>query len=191
MRRPRVVESTVAWSRRAGPFAVATLAVGFLVVMAVSGRVRESGQFVRFAAVGVLADPPARIDRVELGTASRRWIFRRAPGGWLTESDSRPVPAALATHLEDALKFLHVSGPIRVLERAEWSEHGLGEFGLDPPAYSAVLFREGRPVLRVAFGSENPQKVLQYVRVDGREQVLVMSRSMGREWEDVVAEATR
>ena len=191
MRRARVVESAVAWSRRAVPFAVATLAVGFLVAMALSGRVRESGQFVRFAPVGVLVDSPGRIDRVELAAASRRWVFRRSPGGWLTESDSQPVPAAVATHLEDALKFLHVSGPIRVLERAEWSERGLREFGLDPPAYSAVLFREGRPVLRVAFGSENPQKVLQYVRVDERAQVLVMSRSMGREWEDVVAEATR
>ena len=191
MRRARVVESTVVWPRRAGPFALATLAIGFLIAMAMSGRVRESGQFVRFAPAGVLPDPPAAIDRVELGAASRSWVFRRSPGGWRTEADARPVPLALATHLDGALKFLHVSGPIRVLERAEWSEHGLGEFGLDPPAYFATLFRDGRPVLRVAFGSENPQRVLQYLRVDGREQVFVMSRSMGREWEDVLAEATR
>lgn len=186
-----MVESTLAWARRTGPFAAAALAVGFLVAMALSGRVRESGQFVRFTPAGVLADPPGRIDRVELGAASGRWVFRRSPDGWRTEIDARPVPATLATHLDDALKFLHVTGPIRVLERAEWSEHGLGEFGLDPPAYSAALFRDGRPVLRVAFGSENPQKVLQYVRVQGREQVFVMSRSMGREWEDALAEAAR
>ena len=185
------MESTVVPPRRAGEIAVAALAVGFLVAMALSGRVRESGQFVRFAAAGVLADPPARIDRVEVRTGSHRRVFRRSPDGWRTETDARPVPAALATHLEDALKFLHVSAPIRILERAEWSEHGLGEFGLDPPAYSAALFRDGRPVLGVAFGAENPQKVLQYVRVEGREQVFVMSRSMGREWEQVVAEAQR
>ena len=185
------MESTVVRLRRAGAFAVAALAVGFLVAMALSGRVRDSGQFVRFAPAGVLPDPPTRIDRVEVGTASQRRAFRRSPHGWLTETDARPVPPALATHLEDALKFLHASGPIRILERTEWSEHGLGEFGLDPPAYSAALFRDGRPILGVAFGSENPQKVLQYVRVEGRDQIFVMSRSMGREWEQVLTEAAR
>jgi len=188
------VESPVVRSgpaRRLGGLVVAALAASFLVVMALSGRVRDSGQFVRFEAAGVLAEPPARIERVELSASSRRWAFRRAAGGWQLEPDGRPASASLATHLEDSLKFLHASAPIRILERAEWSEQGLREFGLDPPAYSAVLYRDARPVIGVAFGAENPQKMLQYVRVEGREQIFVMSRSMGREWEQVLSQAGR
>jgi hypothetical protein len=177
--------------RRLGRLVAATLAAGFLVAMALSGRVRDSGQFVRFSPAGVLTSAPTEIDRVEVNGTGRRWVFTRAAAGWRMEPDTRPVPPAVASHLDDALKFLHASGPIRVLEQREWSEHGLREFGLDPPLYSAALFRDRRQVLAVAFGSENPQKVLQYMRVDGRDQILVMSRSMGREWEQVLSEAGR
>lgn len=107
------------------------------------------------------------------------------------EPGLRPVPRSLATHLEDSIKFMHVSAPIRVLERAEWAEQGLREFGLDPPVYSAALFQDGRRLLAVGFGSPNPQKVLQYMRVEGREQIYVMSRFIGEEWEQVLAEVGR
>ena len=95
------------------------------------------------------------------------------------------------THLEDSIKFMHVSPPIRVLERTEWTEHGLQEFGLSPPAYTAVLFGSGRPLLAASFGSPNPQRVLQYMRVEGRDPIYVMSRFVGEEWEQVLAEAGR
>ena len=159
--------------------------------MALSGRARESGQFVRFAPAGVLTSAPVEIDRVELSTCVRGWAFERTATGWRLVPDARPVAGPLATHLEDGLKFLHASGPIRVLERAEWSEQGLREFGLDPPAYTVRLFHDGRAVLAVAFGAENPQKVLQYMRVAGRDPILVMSRSLGRQWEQVLSEAAR
>jgi hypothetical protein len=170
---------------------LAALAVGFLVVMARSGHVRESGQFVRFAAAGVMPVPPAQIDRVELATASRRWVFKRAAGTWRMEPEARPVTGTLASRLDDSVKFMHVSAPVRVLEPAEWAPQGLREFGLEPPAYSASLFEDGRRVLAVSFGSPNPQQVLQYMRVEGREQIFVMSRFVGQEWEHVVTEATR
>ncbi len=168
----------------------ALLALAFLVVMALSGRVRDSGQLVRFVAAGVLTETPGRIDRVEV-TGRGRWVFTRAAGAWHAEPGARAVSPALATHLDDSIKFLHASAPIRVMERREWSEQGLREFGLDPPAYSAALFQGERRVLAVDFGSPNPQQVLQYMRIDGREPVYVMSRFIGQEWEQVLAEAGR
>jgi hypothetical protein len=165
--------------------------VGFLAVMALSGRGRDSGQLVRFVPAGVLAEVPARVDRIELAAPARRWVFRRTAGEWQMEPGSHPVPRSIATHLEDSIKFLHVSAPVRVMERTEWAAQGLGEFGLDPPAYSASLFQEGRRLLAVAFGSPNPQKVLQYMRIEGRDQIFVMSRFVGQEWEQVLAEVGR
>ncbi len=158
--------------------------------MTMSGHVRESGQFVRFVAAGVLAEAPAQVTRIELMDNGRRWVFtRNAEGGWRRDADQRPVLPPLATHLEDALKFLHASAPVRVLERQEWAEHGLGEFGLDRPALSAVLLKDGRRLLAMHFGSINPQKVLQYMRIDGQDDVYVMSRFVGEEWERALAEA--
>ena len=51
---------------------------------------------------------------------------------------------------------------IRVLSRQERSEQGDREFGLNQPAVAATLFEKDRPALAMAFGSTNPQKVLQY-----------------------------
>jgi hypothetical protein len=101
------------------------------------------------------------------------------------------VPRSLATHLDDSVKFLHVSAPIRVMPRSEWAEHGLREFGLEPPAYSIVLFQSGQRLLAADFGAPNPQKVLQYMRLQDGDELYVMSRFIGQEWEQALAEARR
>ena len=85
---------------------------------------------------------------------------------------------------------MHVAPPVRVMARAEWAPAGLGEFGLDPPRYTATLYRGERRVLSAWFGGSNPQEVLQYMKVDGRDEVYLMSRFVGQEWEQVVREAT-
>jgi hypothetical protein len=185
------VASTVTRAQRLLGVGGAVLTVGFLVVMALSGQVRESGQFVRFVAAGVLAETPGQVDRIELTARDRRWVFRRTAQGWRTQPDWRAVPRSLATHLDDSIKFMHVSAPIRVLERSEWAEQGMREFGLDPPAYVATLFHGERRLLAAGFGSPNPQKVLQYMRIDGRDKVYVMSRFIGEEWEQALAEVRR
>lgn len=136
----------------------ALLALAFLAAMALSGQIRESGQFVRFVPAGVLRQPPAQVDRVEVSAGTSRWAFTRADGQWRAEPRAEPVPRPLATHLDDSIKFLHVSAPIRVMPREEWGEHGLAEFGLEPPAYSVAVFHNGRRLLAVDFGSPNPRR---------------------------------
>ena len=93
-------------------------------------------------------------------------------------------------YLDDSIKFMHVSAPIRVMERAEWSPIGLREFGLDPPGYTATLYRRGTAVLFAEFGAPNPQKVLQYMKLGGSDQVFLMSRFIGEEWEKALREAS-
>ena len=156
--------------------------------MVVSGHLRESKQFVKFAPGGVMPEAPREIDRVEMTTSAGRWVFVRAPDGWRAPLDGRPAPPSLASHLDDSIKFMHVSAPIRVMERAEWSPIGLREFGLDPPGYTATLYRRGTAVLAAEFGAPNPQKVLQYMKLGGRDQVYLMSRFIGEEWEQAIRE---
>jgi hypothetical protein len=185
-----MVAAAIGRSRRLLPAAAALLAVGILTAMVVSGHLRESPQFVRFVPAGVMPDAPAEIDQVELGTATALRAFVRASDGWRAAPDGPPLPASLTASLDDSIKFMHVSAPIRVMEPAEWASVGLREFGLDPPRYTATLYRHGRRVVRAEFGAPNPQQVLQYVRLEGRDQLYLMPRFVGEEWEKALRAAT-
>jgi hypothetical protein len=167
----------------------ALLALGALAAMVVSGQLRESKQFVKFTPAGVMSEQPAEIDRVDVRTTAGRWRFVRAADGW--REGARPLPSARAAHLDASLKFMHVSAPVRVMEPAEWSPVGLREFGLDPPGFVATLYRGETLVLEAAFGAPNPQQVLQYMRLAGHDQVYLMSRFIGAEWEQLLRDATR
>lgn len=183
------MEAAIGRARRLLPAVGALLAVGLLAAMVVSGQLRESKQLVRFAPAGVMPDAPAEIDQVELRTATALRVFVRGPDGWRGSPDGHPLPSSLTASLDDSIKFMHVSAPIRVMERAEWAPAGLREFGLEPPRYTATLYRHGRAVLRAGFGAPNPQKVLQYVKLEGRDQLYLMPRFIGEEWEKALREA--
>jgi hypothetical protein len=184
-----MVEAAIGRPRRLLGSAAALLAVGLLTAMVVWGQLRESKQFVRFVPAGVMPETPAEIDQVELRTNTERWVFVRAPDGWRTAPDGRSLSTSLTASLDDSIKFMHVSAPIRVMERAEWVPVGLREFGLNPPGYTATLYRRGRAVLGAQFGAPNPQKVLQYMKLARRDQVYLMPRFIGEEWEKTLREA--
>ena len=186
-----MVEKAIARRRRRFAPLLALLAVGLLGAMVLSGHLRESRQFVPFAAAGVMPQAPDEIDRVELRTSTGRWRFVRGPAGWRTAPDDRVLSAALATSLDESIKFMHVSAPVRVMERAEWAPLGLREFGLDPPGYTATLYRRDTVLLEAEFGAPNPQKVLQYMRLQGGDRIYLMSRFIGKEWENALREATQ
>ena len=56
-----------------------------------------------------------------------------------------------------------------------------------PPRSSIA---ETPPLLGAEFGAPNPQKVLQYMKLQGRDQVYLMSRFIGEEWEKALRELT-
>jgi hypothetical protein len=184
------VETAIGRPRHLVTPLAALLAAGLLVAMVVSGHLRESKQFVKFVPAGVMPEPPGEIDQIEITTSAGRWVYVRSGNDWRAGSAGPPAPRSLASHLDDSIKFMHVSAPLRVMERAEWSPVGLREFGLDPPRYTARLYRQGTAVLGAEFGAPNPQKVLQYMKLEGRDQVYLMSRFIGEEWEQAIREAS-
>jgi len=84
------------------------------------------------------------------------------------------------------LGFVQIVGGRRRARRRDRPPRPL----LDPPRYTATLYRRGTAVLAAEFGAPNPQKVLQYMKLMGRDQVFLMSRFVGEEWEQAIREAS-
>jgi hypothetical protein len=181
-----VVAAALIGRRRPLAVLIALGALAFIAVMAITGGRRESQQFVRFQAAGLMAQAPDDVERVDLERDGRSMTLRRsAARAWTYEPAGRPLPAALATHVEMSLRFMHVAEPVRVIARGEWDSAALIDFGLAPAHYVVRLAGKGGPLLAVDFGALNPQRVAQFARVDGREQLYLMPKFVGVEWERV------
>jgi hypothetical protein len=170
--------------------AAAAAAFLFLVAMVVTGALPQQKQFVKFVAKGVLQSPPEQIDKVAIRAGERTGLFVRTGERWATES-GQPLGAETAKHLSMAVQFMNTSGPVRVLEPEEYKGNDAKQFGLDQPRYSIVLFEGDRPMLGAHFGGRNPDGMLQYVAVEGRPQLFLLSRFVGEEWERAAKGALR
>jgi hypothetical protein len=169
---------------------VAVLAAGFLATMALTDGRRESRQRVRAEARGLMAMSPQAIERVELEGGGRRFTFVRAASpDWTSEGGGGPLPASLQSHLETSIRFMHVAAPVRVIARSEWERTALEEFGLARPRYAVRLSGGGRVGLAARFGATNPQQILQYASIEGRDELYLMPRFVGQEWERVLESA--
>lgn len=165
--------------------AAAIVAVGFFLVMMGTGGTRHVQSLVTFEAAGLLRETPDQIDGVEFETSGRRLAFARRHGGWQVETSSAMLTSGAASHLEASLKLMHAAAPVRVMSRDEYQTGILAEYGLDPPRYVISVRRSGTTVLSASFGARNPQNVLQYVRLEGHEELYLLPVFVGREWEQV------
>ena len=166
--------------------AAALLAVAFLSVMVVTGALPRQRQLVKFEAKGVMQLPPERISTVALQSHDRSGVFVRTPdGGWARDGGA-PLDSAIAKRLSMAVQFMNTSGPVRELQPSEYRGIEQREFGLDHPQISIALFDGARPVIAAHFGGRNPDGYMQYVRVDGRPELFLLSRFVGEEWDAVV-----
>ena len=167
----------------------ASLAIAFLTLMVVTGALPRQRQLVKFEAKGVMRLAPERISTVALQSRDHGGVFVRTPdGGWARDGGA-PLDPVIAKRLSMAVQFMNTSGPVREMQPAEYRGSGLREFGLDHPQISIALFEGTQPVLAAHFGGRNPDGYLQYVTVDGRPQLFLLSRFVGEEW-DAVARAT-
>jgi hypothetical protein len=167
----------------------ATLALAFLTIMLVTGALPRQRQFVKFEAKGVMQLAPERISVVALRAGEGNAVFVRTPdGGWARDGGAQLDPA-IAKRLSLAVQFMNTSGPVREMEPSEYQGTNPHEFGVDHPQLSVALFEGARPVLAAHFGGRNPDGYLQYVTVEGRRELFLLSRFVGEEW-DAVAKAT-
>jgi hypothetical protein len=162
----------------------------FLIVMVIVGALPEQRQLVKFEAKGVMQVAPERITSVAMRAGERGAIFQRIGNGWARE-DGTPLDPELGKRLSMAVQFMNTSGPVRELAPSEYEGSKASEFGLEHPTLSIVLFEGQQPVLGAHFGGHNPDGYLQYVRVEGRKELFMLSRFVGAEWDAVVQGALR
>lgn len=161
---------------------VGLAATGYLVAMVITGALPQHRQRVPFEAKGVMQLAPERVARVELMRGADRALFLRVPGAGWTREGAGPLAPPLAEKLSMAVQFMHTAGPVRVLEPGDFRGSDARVFGLDRPALSIVLHTDSGPALRAQFGGRNPDNMLQYMEIEGRPELFLMSRFVGQEW---------
>jgi hypothetical protein len=183
----------VATEMRAGNAITALAAAAafvFLLAMVITGALPQHKQLVKFEAKGVMQLPPEQVNKVAVRSGEHAGIFVRTGEGWATEAGKR-LDDETAKHLSMAVQFMNTSSPARVLEPDEYKGSDAKQFKLDQPQISIVLFEGDRPVLGAHFGGRNPGGMLQYVAVEGRPQLFLLSRFVGEEWERAAQAALR
>jgi hypothetical protein len=171
-------------ARSYAALAAGALMVALIGALALTGRSPGLPE-LHFEALGIVRGEPSGIDRVEIRTDRDLVGFRRTQSGsWTFDRlDGSSVPSELASHLGNALQFMHVSEPARTLEPADYAGARFTEFGLDPPAYVVSLEKADRSVVVADFGTLNPASTSQYVRLVGQPTLYIMPRHVGAEWE--------
>jgi len=172
----------IAARRLAAPVA-ATLVLGFLVAMVVSGAQPVQRQFVEFAAKGLLKSPPERIRRVDLASPDARvTLLRRGEDTWAT-ADGAALDADAGRRISLAVRMMHNSGPARDMPPGELAGVDPAAFGTEAPRVTASFYdADAAPVLTVHFGARNPDDFLQYMRIDSDDHLYLMSRFVGEAW---------
>jgi hypothetical protein len=180
------VETAVTTARRGTSTLVAAAAtMAIVAVLAVTGKPPGDHILQRFEPHGIVAASPPDVLRIEMSLGTERLSLRRAPGGaWAFDGpEARPAARELASHLETALRFMHVSAPTRTLDPGDGSGAALADFGLDPPAFAVSLGGDGKTVVTADFGALNPSQTGQYVRLLGQPTLYLLARHVGAEWQ--------
>lgn len=175
-------KSRLIWS------AAALVAFGYLAVMVITGALPESHQLVKFEAAGVMSLPPEGISRVELARGPDSAVLTRTGDAGWTREGKGPVAKPLAEKISLAVQFMNTAKPVRALALAEYRATDPKEFGLDKPLLSIALANGAAPVLRARFGGLTPDGYSQYMAVDQRDELFLMSLFVGKQWNDIANE---
>lgn len=171
--------------KRATAWLAAAGAVAYLAVMAYSGALPQRGQHVKFEARGLLVEDPQRVESVVLSRSGTTRTFVRAGGRWQENGRALAEPAASA--LDEAVKFMHTSAPVRSIALKDLEAKDAASFGLAPPRFTVRLTVGGAAVLDAGFGGTNPAGRLSYVGVIGRDQLYLLSHFVVEQWDQVIA----
>lgn len=162
---------------------LATLAIAYLVVMYVHGARPTSEQFIAFEAAGIMAESPAQVREVSLEADGRAWLIeRRDETWWLADT---PLPAASASQLSLAVKFLHTARPVR--EVGDDADDVDPAYGLGKPALAVRARLAEGTQYTLDFGARTPDGSLQYVRAAPPARIYLMSNFVGEEWAALAA----
>lgn len=168
----------------------ACIAIGYLVVMFDAGRLPEYAHFNPFEAAGLLREPPESVTRVVIARGTAQWPLRREGGQWL-DGQGTAVAPELSAGVDDAIRFMHSSAPVRTLAMADVQPAQPTEFGFSADAVRVVLANDSGILLQFELGGRNPDGILRYLRATGQPGILLMSGFIGDAWDNVVTALAR
>jgi hypothetical protein len=177
--------------KRSLVWSLAALAsIGYLTAMVIGGALPELRSRVKFEAQGVMAVAPERIDRVEIERGTTRVALTRTGSSGWSRAGGEVLSVPVSDKVSLAVQYMRTARPVRVMTAEEIPGLAPAEFGLAPPALSVTLFAGPERVLRAHFGARNAEGLLQYMTLEGRDDMVLMSRFVGQQWEDA-AEAVQ
>jgi hypothetical protein len=131
---------------------------------------------------GVLEQLPEAVVAVEVARDGSTSRFRRRGARWWNAGTAEYCTEAQTTSLEQAMKIMHASAPVRILRPEDIAGLSAQAFGLDPPALRVRLSTNDGLVLAANFGDRASDGVLQYLRVEGHGETYLMSGFVGESW---------
>jgi hypothetical protein len=180
-----VVEATLSVATR-GPaiLAIAILMIALLGGLALTGK-RPGLPELRFEGHGIISTSPSAIVRAEIRMGRNRIAFGRSKlGSWgLARANGEEIPGEVASHLDAALQFMHVSEPTRTLDPGDYQGESFADFGLSPPLFLVLLTEANQTTMVTDFGALNPTSTSQYARIVGQSNLYLMPRHVGAEWQ--------
>jgi hypothetical protein len=151
---------------------VAAIAFAFLVGLALHGERPEPG-LVSFKAAGFLKQfaPNAAIE-VDVSRQTKHKLFRR-------DADWPP-------RIDEALRLLRDSAPLRTMTAEETATEPPSSYGLDDKAMTVVVRSAAGETFAIHFGSSNPLGSGRYAAVDGVEGVPILPAYVADAWEQIL-----
>ncbi len=162
----------------------AVTALAYLVTMTVVGALPQQRQLVKFEARGIMKVAPEDITRVKVRAGPGSVVLVRRDGAWMIEG-GKALATDLGRRLTLAVQFMNTAAPLRIMDAPELTGSNPREFGLASPRLRSTLYRGEDPLMSAQFGAHNPDDTAQYMSLDGKPEIYLMSRFVGQEWEAV------
>jgi len=87
-----------------------------------------------------------------------------------------------AARLNQAIKFMHSSAPVRILAPEQLAALPADASGLDKPRFTVQLFSADGLYMVIHFGNRANGGILYYMRITGRGETYLMSGFVGEAW---------
>jgi hypothetical protein len=171
-------------------FSAALVMVAVIAGLSLTGRWPRSSSLEQVTGNGLLSLPVDDVARIDVTAGDRTIVFHHpSVGAWLV--GGAQIAPAVSQHVGEAVHFLNVSNPRRILRPGDYTAAKIAEFGLDPPRMVVGLFGKDGKASDIAFGEATPAGNSQFVRVLGRPDIYLLSHYVGVEWQIAFEMAAR
>lgn len=166
--------------------ALALLALGWLVFMYLAGELPRHGHF-NAARIdgGVLEFAPEQVQKITLDAGGVRYEAKRAAAAAWRFTPVPTAPLRLADRLDAALRYLHVSPPVRSLGFPAQTDPVLDASGLAHPTAVLVVTSDNSRQQRFSLGETAPDGILRYLRADDSGELYLVSGFVAGAWDEL------